>query len=80
MKQLYYRQCTLRKKLEVGYLEQTSWIPEPFCKEGKVLKLKEDDVWDDGWVVYGKPSDPVEAEKVEHDSRLYLKTRQASDI
>jgi hypothetical protein len=78
----FYRQCTLRKKSEKGYLEQVSWIPEPFCVEGKVLKLREEGTenWDDGWVVYGKPSEPLEAEKVEQNSRTYLKTRKASDI
>jgi hypothetical protein len=80
-KQLYYRQCLLVKKVPDGVMQQVSWIPEPYCKEGKVLKLREEgsDVWTDGWVVKS-PSEPREAEKIEHDCRLYLKTRKASDI
>ncbi len=81
-KDLYYRQCTLRKKTPDGYMEQVSYIPEPFCVKDKVLKLRIEDTdqWDDGWVVYGEPSPRRPAKDVEQDSRLYLKTRKASDI
>lgn len=52
-KQLYYRQCKLRKNVKDGtYLEQVSYIPEPFCVIGKPLKLRDNNgIWDDGWVV-----------------------------
>jgi hypothetical protein len=51
-KQIYFRQCVLRKKLTNSYLEQTSYIPEPFCAVDKILKLRnEDNTWDDGWIV-----------------------------
>jgi hypothetical protein len=31
---------------------QVSYIPEPFCVQGKVLKLKDNDGnWDNGWIV-----------------------------
>jgi hypothetical protein len=52
-KQIYYRQCRLHKTNNDGAsLEQTSYIPEPYCTVGKVLKLKDaDGKWDDGWVV-----------------------------
>ena len=81
-KEVFYRQCHLVKKLDVGYMEQISWIPEPFCIERKVLKLREEgtDIWDDGWVVKSASDCRRSAESVEHDSRLYLKTRKASDI
>lgn len=44
---MFYRQCHLKK----GNTHQTSWIPEQFAVVNKVLKLREDGVWDDGWVV-----------------------------
>jgi hypothetical protein len=48
-KEVYYRQCVLRK----GNATTTSWIPEKFAEVGKVLKLKGDDEsWDDDWVVH----------------------------
>jgi hypothetical protein len=51
-KQTYYRQCHLVKKTATGQFEQTSYIPEPYCEVGRVVKLRDDnDVWDDGWVV-----------------------------
>lgn len=49
-----YRQCRLRKDYKDGsYTEQVSYIPEPFCKEGRVLKLRDPrtNTWDNGWVV-----------------------------
>lgn len=52
-KHVFYRQCRLRKDYKNGsYSEQVSYIPEPFCVKGKVLKLRDaDGVWDNGWVV-----------------------------
>lgn len=47
MKETYYRQCKLVK----GNMHQTSWIPEKFAILNKVLKLKENGKWVDGWVV-----------------------------
>lgn len=77
---LHYRQCHLKKKDGNATLEQVSWIPEPFCVVGKVLKLKDDHGnWDDGWkVVFAGPSEP--AASVETRSRDYLKNRKATDI
>jgi len=42
-----YKQCKLVK----GAKEQTSWIPERFAKKNKTIKIFENDVWEDGWVV-----------------------------
>ena len=78
-KELFYRQCILEKQLPVGYAQQVSWIPEPFCVTGKILKLKVDDTWDDGWKVTSV-SDKVSAKMVERHERDYLKTRKNSDI
>jgi hypothetical protein len=49
----YYRQCRLQKSIgDETYLEQTSYIPEPFCAKDKVLKLMDDaGHWSNGWVV-----------------------------
>jgi len=46
-KTIYYRQC----KLQRDNCYQTSYIPEEFAIKGKVLKLRENDVWIDGWKV-----------------------------
>ena len=52
-KGVYYRQCRLRKNHEnKEYSEQVSYIPEPFCVKGKVLKLRDaKNTWEDGWKV-----------------------------
>lgn len=44
---ILYNQCCLRK----GNITQISFIPKKFATAGKVVKLKTDGVWDDGWVV-----------------------------
>jgi hypothetical protein len=50
-KDLYYRQCFLRRQDEDTVVEQVSYVPEPFCVPGKALKLRKGDVGEDGWVV-----------------------------
>lgn len=46
-----YKQCELRKKMSDGEQVRISYIPEQFAKIGQIVKLKKEDVWDDGWVV-----------------------------
>jgi hypothetical protein len=76
-----YRQCVLKKQLsDEAYEQQVSWIPEPFCVTGKVLKLQNTDgTWENGWIVT-EAGEPQPASYVEEHSRDWLKTRKASDI
>jgi len=47
-----YRQCRLVKKVRGGEAVQTSYLPAEFAKEGRIVKVREDDGgWDDGWVI-----------------------------
>ena len=43
----------MRKDNKDGsYSEQVSYIPEPYCVKGKVLKLRDyTGEWDNGWIV-----------------------------
>jgi hypothetical protein len=77
----YWRQCGLRRKInDTTFEEQISYIPEPHCKEGKVLKLKDDDCsWVNGWEVIWC-GERKSTEEVSRNSRDYLRTRKASDI
>lgn len=43
----YHAQCELRK----GAMVQVSWIPQSFAIEGRVIDLKSDEGWDEGWIV-----------------------------
>ena len=75
-----YRQCKLRKIIADIYYETTSFIPEPFCKVGKTLKLKDDNgVWDDGWVVISA-GEQTSDRLVELISQAYRKSRKTTDI
>ncbi len=64
-KQVFYRQCRLVKRLEVGELVQVSWLPEPYASTGRVVKLRDrDGAWDDGWVVAGAGTNRLPADQV----------------
>lgn len=61
---VFYRQCRLVKRFDGGELVQVSWIPEPYATAGRVVKLREDGAWDDGWVVLGAGANRLPAREV----------------
>jgi hypothetical protein len=67
------------KDISNGHKIYVSWIPEKFAIKGKVLKLKLNDIFEDGWKVIFVGS-RQEAEIVEENERDYLKQREVSDI
>lgn len=80
MIEVFYKQCVLQKKSENSCSEQTSYIPEPFCKVGRILKLKDENgIWDDGWKVISAGERTPER-LVELYSQSHKKNRKASDI
>lgn len=76
----YYVQCELHKMIDEDRCKtDVAWIPEKYAKIGKVIKLKIDGVWEDGWkVVFLGAKSP--AKEVEDKSRDYLKQRESSDV
>jgi hypothetical protein len=48
-----YKQCILTRKTAKGTLTEVSWLPEKFAVKGSYVKLKNDGVWEDGWLVQG---------------------------
>lgn len=71
----YYNQCELRKE---NYVD-VSWIPSKFAFVGNILKVKYDEIWEDGWKVtrvYSKKK----GETVLDDEMLYKRNRKVSDI
>lgn len=76
----FYRQCRLKKTVEGRVIEQVSYIPEPYCEVGRILKLKANDgTWEDGWEVMST-SERRPAKAVEGRERDHLKARSISDI
>jgi hypothetical protein len=60
-KKTKYKQCCLKKKTETGSVQTVSWIPEKFANVGGVVKLKkDDDTWDDGYVVMSASEEAVD--------------------
>lgn len=84
-KESFYCQCRLQKPLSqvtssgwVPHMEMTSWIPEKYAEDEKVLKIKVDGEWEDGWVVVDVYSRKTEKEVLDFE-RDYLKQRSVSD-
>lgn len=48
---MIYKQCNLLKNFGATVIRTTTWLPEDYAIRGKVLKLKENGTWDNGWVV-----------------------------
>jgi hypothetical protein len=47
MKHALFKQCSMKR----GNVTRVEWIPTEYAKVGKVLRLRDDGVWVDGWVV-----------------------------
>jgi hypothetical protein len=47
MSQTFYRQCKLVNRKSA----QTAWIPERFAVMNMVLRLRINNIWEDGWKV-----------------------------
>lgn len=71
-----YYQC----KLEKWNCETTAWLPEKFSILNKIVKIKIDEKWENGWKVVEVGTLPVTEEDVIARSRDFTKQRKASDI
>ena len=78
-KKYFQKQCNLEKKIPTGVLRQVSWIPENFAIVGRYVKLKEGDVWEDGWKVASVGARRSSDEAIAR-GRDYLKQRDSSDV
>jgi hypothetical protein len=76
-----YRHCRPEKPTPTGTKHQVSYIPEPYCKVGEVLRLRNDaGEWEGGWVVTEASEDPSTHEEVNRASRAPTRHRAGSDI
>ena len=46
-----YNQCKIRKGGKEQTVYQTVYIPSKYAEVGKSIKIRENGVWEDGWVV-----------------------------
>ena len=51
MSKTKYKQCGMDRIVDGKVFHVVSYIPAKFGVVGRVLKLKDGDVWTDGWVV-----------------------------
>lgn len=73
------KQCTMRKPVDGGYTERISYIPEKFAKLNKIIQLKDDDVWSDGWEVVHVGGE-ITSDEVVQTEMAHKKHRKHSDI
>jgi hypothetical protein len=72
----YFKQCKLKKDKTTT----TSWIPEKYAKVGKSLELKNDDIWENGWVVAEVFTKRKSEEAVIRDADAFKKMRTMTDV
>jgi hypothetical protein len=70
----------LRKKTERGYTEHVAWIPEKFAVQNRMIKIKMDGEWDDGWQVVGAGGSAMSEKYLLARERDFARQRKASDI
>lgn len=71
-----YKQCELKNKDKV----EISWIPIEFARTDKILKIKINNLWDNGWIVT-KVFDTIMDEKILLiDNRTHKEWREVTDI
>lgn len=75
-KEVYYRQCQLVR----GATHQITWLPERYAVVGRYVKLKEGDVWDDGWQVTSVGDQRQEESFVNARSQDYKNMKKMTDI
>ncbi|AFU87968.1 hypothetical protein CcrColossus_gp098 [Caulobacter phage CcrColossus] len=68
-------QCRLERNGAV----QVAWIESKFAKPTKVVKIKVDGEWEDGWVV-AKTGTTLPAETVQKRERDFKSHRRATDV
>jgi hypothetical protein len=59
----------------------TTWLPEKFALDGRIVKVKDaNGEWSDGWRVVSAGSIRIDEKQAMARSRDYTKQREASDI
>ena len=76
MKIYSMNQCKLQKNNKIT----TSWIPTKYAIKGNYVKLKDNDVWENGWKVIEVFQPSKLSDNVINRSDDYKNTRKASDI
>jgi hypothetical protein len=80
-KEIMYKQCRMERVIGTSKEVRTSWIPEKFAVENKIVKIRErDDSWSDGWKVTSASGEALPEKLVVHRSHDHTRQRKASDI
>ena len=72
-------QCVLHKPIIGGFDQRITFIPKKFAAKGKVLKLKNNGIWDDGWIVHEVYGQEIDFEEATQLKTAYKRQRAVSD-
>jgi hypothetical protein len=75
-----YKQCRLERREGTVRVERMSWLPEKYAVTGSVIKLRDDGVWTDGWMVTSASGPAIDEKYAVDTSHAYTRQRRASDI
>ncbi len=71
-----YQQCRLQRVTEL----MTTWIPTRFAKKDKILKVKVNGEWVDGWLVDEVFKNKITRQELDTLAWQYRHTREVSDV
>lgn len=74
------KQCALTKSTKQGKSYIVSWIPASYARLGRIVKVKEGNVWLEGWTVSNVYNLTKKSDEVLRDRDHYRTQRQASDV
>ena len=75
-KNTQYKQCLLHRKGKI----MVTWLPLKFAKKNKVLELKNNGKWTDGWTVVTEFGDIIDEEKRQAISTQWTDWRKVTDV
>lgn len=80
MRDYNMKQCILSKTTNQGKSFIITWIPTDYAQLGRAVKVKEANVWIDGWTVCNVYHLTKKSSEVIRDRDHYRNQRKASDM
>lgn len=72
----YHAQCVLKKENTL----RTSWIPEKYAIKGKIVGLKTDGIWSEGWEIRTVSSNRLPSSTMKFIRDEHMHHRSVTDI
>lgn len=80
MKEYRLKQCALERKENDSVIKTVSYIPERYAKIDKILRLKDEKGWTNGWKVIYVSEESISSNQIVKVETAHKKQRKFSDI